>query len=172
MKGKHTVLVPLFIAIISVILFYSVGCKKSESSTPDPVGVYTGYSGCNSLQDATFDDRPVKECIGYQYNGSGTLSLGHYNALFNCCPGEVQAIIEIKGNTIFITESQLEAACRCNCHYDLDFQISGIQSGQYTIQITCEDGRSLSYSITLTSGESSGNRCWDSPLANFTSPDQ
>ncbi|MCG8686073.1 MAG: hypothetical protein MI892_14435, partial [Desulfobacterales bacterium] len=106
MRVKSTLITSLIIALVCGGIFYSTGCKKSESTTPDPIGIYTGYSGCNSLLDATFDDRPVKECIGYSYDGQGVLTLGHYNAMFNCCPGEVQALIEVKGYTITITESQ------------------------------------------------------------------
>jgi len=78
-----------------------------------PGGGVTEVSGCKLfLKDAGADTIPPNlSCVEYNYDGEGFLSLIHYNAGFNCCPGEISVDVSIEGNIIILTEAEEMAAC-------------------------------------------------------------
>lgn len=137
MKFKAIYSIALCVVCVTCLMFS--GCKKSSEVQPDPIGALLQYNGCKQFLDNTqengFAPGPHNDCIEYQYNGSGKLILRHINAGFNCCPGVITATIEFNGNLITITETEAEQACRCLCLFDLDFEISNLSPGQYTIRV-------------------------------------
>jgi hypothetical protein len=143
------------------------GCKKASDIFPDDaIGELIDYTGCKVLQgkqgsnlDRTAQN--VQECIEYKYNGANTLLINHTNAVFNCCPGNILAGIEFSEGLISILEREAEHGCKCLCHYDLDFRLTHIPPGIYTIRITCEGGRILEYTIDLNVSLN-GSKCWES----------
>lgn len=171
MKGKQISILSLVISLVVGLLFFNAGCKKSESSAPDPVGAFGGYTGCiqgdSSQRAGVLTDTPVQECVVLHYDGNGNLDIDHMNALFNCCPGEIHGEVQINGHTIVIREDETQAGCHCNCHYNLEFQVTNLQAGNYTIQVACFDGRVLEFSFILSSDTSSTSHCWDSPLSVY-----
>lgn len=132
----YFVLTPLLAAFI---LFEFTMCKENSSSPVNQysVGQLISYTDCKSFDvNIMMDNHPSnEECIEYEYNGSGILQLKHVNAGFNCCPGELNAVISVEGNVITISESEEEARCRCNCLYDLEYNIRDLNPGIYTIKI-------------------------------------
>ncbi|MFC1475700.1 hypothetical protein ACFLQW_01705 [Candidatus Zixiibacteriota bacterium] len=78
------------------------------------------------------------ECIDYEYDGMSVLQLRHFDAQFNCCPDSFTAEISIVGTEILIEESEwvTGGGCDCWCPYDLDYVITGLPPGEYTISLT------------------------------------
>jgi hypothetical protein len=97
----------------------------------EPVGDLIGVSGCGI--PATADPPTNQDCFEYTYDGADNLSITHYNAGFNCCPGEISANITIEGNTITIEEMEETSMCDCQCLYNLDYEFSNLSPGTYTI---------------------------------------
>ncbi|NIM15820.1 MAG: hypothetical protein GTO45_27835 [Candidatus Aminicenantes bacterium] len=136
---KFKTIVSMALCVVCVTCLMVSGCKKSSEVQADPIGALLQYNGCKQFLANTQENGlvpgPHNDCIEYQYNGSGKLILRHINAGFNCCPGEITATIEFNGNLVIITEAEAEQACRCNCLFDLDFEINNLSPGQYTIRI-------------------------------------
>jgi hypothetical protein len=138
-----------------------------------PWGYYqtppVSYGECKTFQKATSTDSVSsdQDCIEYQYDGQSVLSIHHINAGFNCCPDELAAIINIEGNIITIEEVEYldNGGCYCLCLFDLDYQITGLPLGEYTISVI-EPYRDpgdepLEFTVNLSSVPSSGIYCVD-----------
>ncbi len=139
---------------------------KGGPAPGPPIGTLLDYYGCKEFQKGTAIDStpPDQDCIEYQYDGAGLLLLKHVNAGFNCCPDEILADITIEGNVITIEENEsLESGgCYCLCLFDVDYQISNLESGEYTIRINglyLEEGDEiLQFTVDLASSPS-GSFC-------------
>jgi hypothetical protein len=130
-------------------------------------GVMLGYFGCKQFSEAPVPDStpPDQDCIEYQYDGEGILLLQHVNSGFNCCPDEILGDVTITGNHITLTETEsLEPSggCFCLCLFDVDYQISDLPPGEYTItvnQLYLQPGaQTLEFTVDLISSPS-GSFC-------------
>lgn len=73
-------------------------------------------------------------CIEYNFNNAAnTLKIKHINAGFNCCPDSLYVQSALEGNVITIQEYESNALCDCNCLYDLDIELNGIEAKEYQI---------------------------------------
>ena len=130
----------VLVAILTIGLV--VSCKDNETNANDnnekPYGIITDTSGCKSF--APDSERKVpknKECVEAEYSSQNKiLRLTHVNAGFNCCPGVISAEITIEDDAISIVEKQSQAGCRCNCLYDVKYELRNIDSGAYEFTIT------------------------------------
>jgi hypothetical protein len=127
------------------------------------MGTLLGYIGCKESSKGTAIDGvpPDQDCVEYYYDGENTLLLKHINAGFNCCPDQILANITIQGNTITIQENEsLEPSggCDCLCLFDVDYQISNLSPGEYTIRIDgmyLEEGdEELEFTVDLSTSPS------------------
>jgi heat shock protein HslJ len=90
-------------------------------------------------KDGTTDTRHEiatnQDCVVWEYDGSGVLSIIHVNACLNCCPGTITADIDMVGSNITISETEGDDAtpCYCLCLYDLTYGMIDIEPGIYTI---------------------------------------
>ncbi|MBD3178891.1 MAG: hypothetical protein GF417_04430 [Candidatus Latescibacteria bacterium] len=102
----------------------------------EPAGVMIDYSGCKSAITEISDvEVPgCLDCVLCLYTGN-TLTLKHLNAGFNCCPEELLADITVSNDTIRIVEIETEGLCDCNCLFDLEYEFSNIDPGEYTVII-------------------------------------
>lgn len=73
-------------------------------------------------------------CIKFNFNDN-LLTLHHINAGFNCCPKNISCNNTIQNNTIIIIEKEESALCDCNCLFDLEIQVSGLENKKYFIKI-------------------------------------
>jgi hypothetical protein len=117
----------------------SGGCKVFEK-----VGVDTGITASN------------QDCIAYSYDTTGTLHISHINATFNCCPDSFIVEPGLENNVITIVEKEDLAGggCDCLCVFDLEYSISGIEPGTYTIHVvepywSEQAGPVLEFSVNL-----------------------
>jgi parallel beta-helix repeat protein len=123
-------------AVYLIAYIFSGGSAPCANCPGAPTGAFLGMGVCKGFLtalDANAGDE-LKRCVQWQYNGSGTLLLKHVNAIFNCCP-EIETQVTITENTITIQEIEIEGLCDCMCTYDLDYQISNLPAGQYTINV-------------------------------------
>jgi hypothetical protein len=124
-----------------------------------PTGILVNYYGCKEFQKGTVIDStpPDQDCIEYQYDGESVLQLKHVNAGFNCCP-EIAANITIEDNTITIEEIEISGECYCLCLFDVDYEISNLPPGVYTIKVNglyLEEGdEPLEFTVDLASSPS------------------
>jgi len=133
-------IVSIYLPLLFVLLV--IGCGEDNTETikpepPGPSGTLVKSSECKQFTAAAaISEMPSdQDCLSYRYDGQGVLTLDHVNAGFNCCPGEISAEITIEGNTITITESEEGAYCDCNCLFDLEYRITGLDPGEYTIHV-------------------------------------
>jgi hypothetical protein len=127
-------------------------------------GVLLNYDGCKEFQKGSVIDTstpPDQDCMEYQYDGESILSLKHVNAGFNCCP-EIAANITIEDNIITIEEIEISGECFCLCLFDVDYEISNLPPGEYTIKVNEvyleEADEILEFTVDLTSSPS-GTHC-------------
>ncbi len=121
---------------------YLGGAEPNCAPGPDqPLANLTSFYGCKTFNTGTRDDSIPSEmdCIRYQYDGDGILSLEHVNAGFNCCPADIIADITIQDNFITITEAETYddtlGGCWCLCLFDVDYEIINLPPGEYTIRV-------------------------------------
>jgi YD repeat-containing protein len=129
------------LAILIAIFLLLTGSCKEKVITPvlSPIGFLTNYQGCKTfaanLGSVGQSHSPTKECIEYEYDGEGRLTLRHINSGFNCCPEEIDADISVTGNLIFIEEQEKEQGCFCRCLFDLEYEFLELEPGEYTIEV-------------------------------------
>ncbi|MBN1164933.1 MAG: hypothetical protein JXB45_10165 [Candidatus Krumholzibacteriota bacterium] len=134
---------PVLILSISLsLLCLAAGCEKESTPATGlpsdaPSGAIIGSTSCKSWNEklTAITIPQDQDCFGYSYDGADTLRIKHTNAGLNCCPGTITAVITIQNNTITISESEGQDAimCHCLCLYDLDYLITGIAPGVYTV---------------------------------------
>ncbi len=100
-----------------------------------PSGTIISHGECKTGKGTLDDPSTTQDCIDWSFE-NGTLSLNHINAGFNCCP-VILADITVEGNLIVITEidSLDGGGCDCNCLFDVQYEISGLQAGVYQLVV-------------------------------------
>lgn len=140
----------LGIGLLLGVLFIS--CKKEN-----PIS----HSNCKNfnLKFTTESNNYGSDttCVSYTYNlQDKEFIIKHINTGFNCCPGEIYCDIDIKNDTIFLTESEEKAECDCNCLYDIDINVSEVEKQKYHISIYepyCKNQEKILFEIDLTQNE-------------------
>jgi hypothetical protein len=131
----------LIIFTCSVLFTLQLGaCNEGdEGTTPVTEGVPTAElvsaTDCKIFQQfAVGPGSSGESAVLYSYDAqTEILSLTHVNAGFNCCPGKLSARLNIENRTITIIEKEQEAACRCNCLYDLEIEVRDLPTGNWRI---------------------------------------
>lgn len=136
---------PTLFIVMAIFSLSIVSCDKSDHKenpeTPNPVGELINNSECKfNLKSASFKmDESTPDslsCIIYSYNANEkVLNIKHINAGFNCCPDSLYSEISISNGVITIEEFETAALCHCNCVFDLEFEITGIEAQTYQIHI-------------------------------------
>ena len=103
-----------------------------------PDGRIVNATGCKEFSDGNMDyfAPEDQDCIAYEYDGEGLLQLTHINAGLNCCP-IIVADIDVVGSTIIIEEidSLDNGGCDCLCLFDIDYEITNLLPGEYTVKV-------------------------------------
>lgn len=66
------------------------------------------------------------------------LSIHHTNAWYNCCPAFFVEYV-FSGNEITVFARDTVSQCYCDCLYNLDYNIYGLDPGQYTVSLYGSD---------------------------------
>ena len=142
--------------ILFIFMLIFIGCKE-ESTTPKASEGQSlkilKHSDCGGFQaDTETDDGQT--CIQYEYDGSDILLISHLNAGFNCCPDDFNKIsLDVHGNTITLDESEVDGDCDCECLFDINFKLTGIQPGTYHFIVNealSPKGDALSFDMDLS----------------------
>ncbi|RPH33657.1 MAG: hypothetical protein EHM93_04135 [Bacteroidales bacterium] len=123
------------ILTILMIAFSLNGCKKDENNQIR--ALVTNKSTCHShdLKSKVLLVDVNHSCIIYSYDKNlKKILLTHANTGFNCCPGKITCKVEQSGNIITITEKEETPGCNCLCIYDIDIEVSNLNSGEYIIK--------------------------------------
>ncbi len=148
----------VFVIIILAVIIFNNGCEKEKEDQTDLVfsGKLTSHTDCKSFKSTgiLFDTPDTLSCVDYTFDASANkLVMKHINAGFNCCPDVLYCIITLKGDTIIIQEDEKEAGCHCNCLFDLDMEITGVEAKKYQVQFIepySGDQEDLQFEMDLT----------------------
>ena len=148
----------LSIVLMFIVLLF-IGCEKKNNENPNESinGKLINYSDCKSFKSTVLksDNEKNESCIEYFYDSQNKrLQLNHINAGFNCCPDILYCNIIVPNDSIIISEFEKNALCHCNCLYDLEIEINGIESKKYFIRIIepyCGNQTKLNFEIDLIS---------------------
>lgn len=127
----------LYFLFLSAII---ISCS-SENENPEEMDLtirLMGTPNCVYLKSSTdLNDIPESQsCIEYAFDkDAGKLILKHIHAGFNCCPESLWCTVGYRNDTIIIEEFEKQMGCKCNCLYDLDLEVEGIEPGKYQLQI-------------------------------------
>ncbi|MEN8122381.1 MAG: hypothetical protein ABFS35_18695 [Bacteroidota bacterium] len=138
---KRFLLKRIMIGVVLLIAFIVVSCEKendSNSKQPELQGELTGNSICKNELKATSTVKYISDtlsCVEYVFDEiNNKLILKHINAGFNCCPDSLYVQTSLNGDTIIVQEYEKSALCRCNCLYDLDIELNGVEAKIYMVK--------------------------------------
>lgn len=155
------------ILIFLVTALFIICCEKDNSSKKEInfSGSLTSYSSCKNNFKSTLEVNETPDtlsCVEYVFdNENNKLTLKHINAGFNCCPDTITCDIKLNGDTIQIEEHEGAALCDCNCVYDLDLEIKGVEAKKYRVKMVepyADDQAKLDFQIDLIQN-ASGSYC-------------
>jgi hypothetical protein len=141
-------------------LFFST-CKKEAVNVN---GKVTGHSDCKSFKSANNGDEipDTLSCVDYSFIASeNKLILKHINAAFNCCPGELSCKVSFTKDTIVIQEFEEMHACDCDCLFDVDIEVNGVNAKKYYLKFIepyCGEQEKLFFEIDLQN-QQEGTHC-------------
>lgn len=97
-----------------------------------------GNPDCNRLKSVgiTGSTPNSQSCIEYSFDPSAKkIVLKHLNAGFNCCPESLYCTVTFRNDTIIIQEFEKSMSCKCNCLYELDMEVNGVEPGEFQIRL-------------------------------------
>ncbi len=134
MKTK-TVLITL---LAFFFLIGGAGCNRDNPYEEIKIKDFS-YQGCKEIVTHYTKASEREEYIEYKAVADGYLDIKHVNAVFNCCPGTIEATVTMQGNEITIVETETDPQCKCICDYDLEYSVGPLSSNtEYTL-IFCRD---------------------------------
>jgi len=152
--------------ILAITIAFAVIITACETVNPQNgiSGKLISNSDCKSglimvVENETSD---TLSCIEYEYTAEDKiLHIKHINAGFNCCPGEISCTAKLSNDTIIVQESEKSALCNCDCLFDLNIDISGVEEQKYYIQVKepyCGDQQKL-YILIFLNKDKQGTIC-------------
>ncbi len=118
-------------------------CEKETSHKILSVGQIT-YGDCKPATKKSGES----EYIEYKTVDGDYLHINHFNAVFNCEPGQIFVSAELIHDSIVVDEYEETALVNCICPYDLSYQIGPLNYGRYIIRILRGD---IEFSINFNS---------------------
>jgi hypothetical protein len=128
----------LAVLLTATAMLLIVSCENQKEITETGItGKLTNSSECKSLKSGNLkSDIPDSlSCIDYSYDTANhKLTMKHINAGFNCCPGKLSCTVSAINDTIFIRESEKQQGCDCDCLFDLDIELQGVDQNKYQVR--------------------------------------
>ncbi|MBN2484471.1 MAG: hypothetical protein JXB34_00720 [Bacteroidales bacterium] len=152
---------------VSLIGLLIISCENKDDNDKQLVitGQLISNSSCkNDLKSGyqVVETPDSLSCVEYSFDSEANkLILKHINAGFNCCPDSLYCKIELKGDTIEIQEFEKTPQCHCNCLYDLNIDINGVELKKYQIKFVepyVSEQNKLVFEIDLTK-DANGTYC-------------
>lgn len=132
---------PWIIYYSLVLLSMIVGSCSTESENSGPMNLTINILGnpqCNHSKSAeiTTQTSASQSCVEYAFDRDNRkLIIRHLNAAFNCCPESLWCTVILKNDTIIIQEFEKNIGCKCDCLYDLDIEVGGMEPGKYQLRL-------------------------------------
>ncbi len=131
---KRTV---LLILVYTLLVMLTPGCEKDDnpSENTEFSGQLIKHTECKDAERiAAREETPdTLSCVKYSFDND-KLMLRHINAGFNCCPDSLYVNTSLNGDTIVIKEFEESNNCKCDCLYDLDIELTGVEAKKYHIK--------------------------------------
>ncbi len=135
---------PSCFILLSIVTF-AAACETENTgehnnlNNQQPALVSYDHTGCKGAAKA-LDSAPLQgfECVAWSYDGAGALALRHVNAKFNCCPNSVLGLtgeVAFEGTTLTLSESDNGGECRCECVYDLSYELRDVAPGMVQVVV-------------------------------------
>lgn len=148
----------IFILAIAVSFLLVASCENNENieNQPTLTGKLISNTTCKLLKSATNADyfSDTLSCIEYAFDSkTSLLAIRHINAGFNCCPDSLFCDVSINNNSIVIQEFENKALCKCNCLYDLNIELTGVEAKKYQvifIEPYSGEGEKINFDMDLT----------------------
>jgi hypothetical protein len=144
------------VAIVFVIPFLFFCCTKDKSAQLHVSGFLVSHTECKKGLDSTTQATTIADslsCIAYSFNDlTNKLILIHINAGFNCCIDRMYCTIIVRNDSVIIQEFEESQNCKCNCLYDLDIVINGVESKKYKfrfIEPYCGEQKKIIFGLDL-----------------------
>lgn len=146
------------LVILTVVALLISSCEEERRRDEHLIlsGKLIDHTNCKEFKSsAILSDTPdTLSCVNYEFDPSShKLLLKHINAGFNCCPESLYCRVSLNNDTIVIQEFEQTQGCHCNCLYDLEIEISGVESKRYNINFVepyALKGESINFEIDLT----------------------
>jgi hypothetical protein len=127
------------IAPIIALFFLAASCTDETTSESKDLQLSVQLksdSGCKHLKSSAINTSASESCLEYSFNQeTEKLTLKHINAGFNCCPESLWCTVVYRNDSIIVQEHEKHMGCKCNCLYDLDIEINGVEAGSYKFRL-------------------------------------
>ena len=128
--------------ILLFAFFFMASCEKTNDESLPKEEIQGGlikHSDCKSFSNEKSSEvaADVSQADYFYDTLTNNLTLNHLNAGFNCCPSKLSCDFSIMNDTIFIEEKEEfnnDLACSCNCLYDLEILITGVEAKKYIVK--------------------------------------
>jgi hypothetical protein len=125
------------IILLSSVLFVMLSVNSCENEH-SLAGSIVSHSDCKSSKSAVKGEETPDSlsCVNYLYDAyTKKLTLNHINAAFNCCPGKLTCRISMSGDTLIIREKEATPMCNCDCLFDIEVEVEGLDVQSCFIRI-------------------------------------
>ena len=121
---------PAIVYISLIFILFSCENENGSQNLPELSVNLVHHSPCKGSKSTyQIADIPSSQsCLEYSYDAANkVLRLKHINAGFNCCPDSLYCHVAFNQDTIIISEFEESALCNCDCLFDLEFEVSGVE---------------------------------------------
>lgn len=156
----------IFVKIFAITIAFAALITACETVNPQTTitGKLISNTNCksNEISIVESETSDTLSCIEYEFkSGENKLHFKHINVGFNCCPGEISCTAKLSNDTIIVQEYEKSALCDCDCLFDLEIEITGVELGKYYIKFIepyCGLQEKLFFRIDLTK-DKEGSAC-------------
>lgn len=157
--GRNFKMKPLtLLVILAVVMLLMPSCEEEKKNNEHLIfsGKLLNHTDCKGLKSSKIlsDTPDTLSCVDYEFDLSAhKLLLKHINAGFNCCPESLYCRVSLNNDTIVVQEFEQTQGCHCNCLYDLEIEINGVENKRYQIEFVepyAPKGESINFAIDLT----------------------